>query len=102
MIAGQNHAGAGLMNCWIGGHKIVFWSNLVEFSRIYPGDGVWNRGGKSKIEIKKLCNGDHYFVAWGCRNGGSWNQIFIFFGFTRLYQALPGLTGREPVRNRQS
>jgi len=45
---------------------------------------------KSKIEIKKLCNGDHYFVAWGCRIAGSWNQILIFLalpGFIRLYQA---------------
>jgi len=42
---------------------------------------------KSKIEIKKLCNGDHYFVAWGCRIAGSWNQILFFLalaGFTRL------------------
>jgi hypothetical protein len=26
-------------------------------------------------------------------------KFCLFFGFTKLYQALPGLTGREPVRS---
>ena len=72
-----------------------------EYSRLFERDGF---GLVSSTEYlsRGALNGAEFPAIRLAGNSGNFSFIDfteIFYGFTRLYQALPGLTGREPVRN---
>src|SRR2546428_772505 len=53
---------------------------------------------KRKLEIKKMCEGDYYFLAWGGGVVGGWDKIFIFLVFPGFSWVFHGLSGGRPCR----